>query len=253
MITSLSVGKLGRFANGAFMICSSIGVARRNSQDFAFNRWMNWDAQNFGTDEDIEVYKYFANPLPSLYLDPARFQPYHYFWGYRQLDLPYGNWSLDAHMQSEKYFLHCIDEIRHYMTMVDEDKYNAIALHYRGGDYIDDPDAYHPRCSFEYYQEALKHVPIDMPIFLFSDSMQDAIKVVGKLGRRYVPIEKDYLESFQIMKGCRHFITANSSFSLLAAILADSPDKIVVCPRRWFGEVAQLDTTDLYPQNSIII
>lgn len=253
MITSLAAGRLGRFANGAFMICSSIGVARRNGQDFAFNKWINWDAkERFVTTEDIEVYKYFNNPLPLLTGNES-FQTYGYFWGYRHLDLQYGNWSIEAHMQSEKYFSHCIDEVRYYMTMSDEEDHDAIALHYRGGDYIDSSDAYHPRCPLTYYAEALQHVPKDMPIFLFSDSMEDAVRIIGKLGRKYIPIDKDYLESFKIMKRCRHFITANSSYSLLAAILSNSPDKTVICPKVWFGPQAGLDTTDLYPQGAVIL
>lgn len=252
MITSLGAGRMGRFANGAFMICSSIGVARRNNQDFAFNKWINWDNQSFTPNDDIEVWKYFKNQLPLL-TGGEQFSNYEYFWGYRDLDL-YGNWSIDAHMQSERYFKHCINEVRHYMTMQGEEDHEAIALHYRAGDYIaNDPNAYHPRCPIEYYEEALKHVPKDMPIYLFSDDGNAAIELLNKLIRAYTYIDANYLESFKIMKRCRHFITANSSFSLLASILADKPDKIIVNPKRWFGDVAGLSTDDLYPQGAVVI
>jgi len=55
------------------------------------------------------------------------------------------------------------------------------------------------------------------------------------------------------MKRCKHFIIANSSFSAMAALLADHPDKKVVAPSKWFGPHVDISAKDIYHQNWIII
>ena len=42
---------------------------------------------------------------------------------------------------------------------------------------------------------------------------------------------RDYIQDFKLMKRCRHFIVGNSSYSAMAAILGEVPDKRVVAPR----------------------
>jgi len=59
------------------------------------------------------------------------------------------------------------------------------------------------------------------------------------------------LEDFKLMKRCRNFIIANSSFSAMAAILGEHPEKKVVSPSRWFGEGVDLETKDIYHENWI--
>jgi hypothetical protein len=62
------------------------------------------------------------------------------------------------------------------------------------------------------------------------------------------------MEDFALMKKCKHFIIANSSFSAMAALLADQPGKIVVSPKKWFGgEGLTWDTTQIHHKNWITI
>ena len=47
-----------------------------------------------------------------------------------------------------------------------------------------------------------------------------------------------------------HYIIANSSFSWWGAWLSTYNDKIVIAPKRWFGD-PQYDIRDLLPNNWI--
>jgi len=258
MITSTSIGTggLGRFGNQLFTIAGVIGIAEKSGQTFGFPKWMNYDNALFG-DEVTDFSQVFENPLPD---DRGQsFQEYGYFWGYRDLKLPEGNWSINAHLQSPKFFEHCIDKVRYYFRMKDEPEQNDyVAIHYRAGDYIDNPEAYHPRCSKEYYQEAASHFPDNTEFVVFSDDNDEAMKVIMGLKKTCIvkmfDRNKSYLEAFAFMKKCKSFIIANSSFSAMAAHLGEHPDKKVIAPKRWFGSQAVgMDASDIYDKNWIVI
>lgn len=251
MVTSLSIanGGLGRFGNQLWTIAGVIGIARANNVDFGFSKWVNKDNALFGGFADT-MDRFFVNKLPII-PDGRIWQEYGYFWGYKDVKLNKGDWSINAHLQSPAFFEHCIDEIRHYFTMVNEPHQNEFcAIHVRAGDYIDDPNAYHPRCLKEYYQEAIKLMPKDTKYIVFSDDIEFAKE---RLGIDALYLSGNYIDDFRLMKRCKHFIIANSSFSAMAAILADHPEKIVVAPQRWFGPHVDISAKDIYHQNWIVI
>lgn len=258
MITakSLATGGLGRFGNQMFTIAGCIGIAVKSGQPYAFPEWETHDNAIFGDPVD-NINEYLLKQLPAL-ASTAGFQDYGYFWGYRDIYLPTGNWSIDAHMQSEKFFKHCLPLIRETFTFKDEPEQNDyVAIHYRAGDYIDNPDAYHPRCSLHYYANAMSLFSAGTKFMLFSDN-QVEFMTLTKLMPYATSCEfsngKNYIEDFKLMKSCKSFITANSSFSLMAAILGEHPEKKIICPKRWFGtQAGDIETVDLYPENSIII
>ena len=229
MMTFLNLGRMGRLANQMFSIAGTIGIAVNSGQSYAFPKWINYDAkERFGSTEDIEVYKHFVNELPEVPTD-LTFEEYPYFWGYRYINIVDKNISFNSHFQSERYFLHCIDTIRHYFRMFNEVSYDACAIHMRFGDY---DGSYHPRPDPEYYRKAVQEMPKETKYLLFSDDLTLAMELMNDIQVMYSPIDKDYLDSFRIMKCCRHFICGNSSYSLMAAILADYPLKRVVCPKK---------------------
>jgi hypothetical protein len=252
MMTYLPLGRQGRFANGMFQIAGTIGIAVTSGQSYAFPKWINYDARDrFGSKEDAFIYKHFINDLPEVPTD-IDFACYPYFWGYRYINIPVGNITFESHFQSPKYFANAMNLVQHYFTMKDELDYDATAIHFRFGDYSRDPNGYHPCPSVEYYREALKHLP-PSELLVFSDDIDEAHKVMTALGVKYVMIEDDYLQSFKIMKRCRHFVTANSSYSMMAAILGHYHDKRIISPRNWFGPTVGLETADIYPEGTIII
>lgn len=254
MLTFSQLGRYGRFANQLFQIAGTIGLARKHGYSYGFPAWKNFDhAERFGSIEDIDLQKYFVNPLPQV--DAIGYTDYPIPWGYHpSMHIP-DSVSLSGHMQSEKYFSHCKDIIRHYFTMKGEHEQNDMcAIHVRLGDYDDN---YHPRGGVDYYQKALGRFSPDTMFLLFSDDMDAAVKMFAASNRIYPVPQDDYIQHFKLMKSCKHFITGNSSYSLMAAILGPHPDKKIVCPSNWWGpgwgpnhkELCK----DVYPENAIII
>lgn len=256
MITHLQLGRMGRLGNALFEVAGCIGIARKSGQPFAFPKLILHDmVERFDTGEDHELYKYLKNPLPEV-PDFLQFQSYPYFWEYRDIDLPTGNWSIDAHLQSVKWFDHCIDEVRHFFTFKQEylqSDYNCI--HYRAGDYIDNLEAYHPRQPIEYYQRALGHFDGREKYIVFSDDIEEAkLRLRTLLPGNTLYCNEDYIETFKMMKSCKSFICANSSFSHMAALLGTHPEKKIIMPRLWFGAQANgLSFDSLYPPEAIVI
>lgn len=206
--------------------------------DFAFPQWRNLDhKERFGSKEDIDVFKYFKNPLPAM-PDGIQWRDQPIGWGYNDVRLGPGNWNLSGHFQSFKYFAHCFDEVKWYMRMKDEyPPKDCIALHTRRGDY---DGAYHPRIGIEYYSKAIESFPKDSKFILFSDDVEDAMNMLSNYRTRiaFSDYGMNYIESFKLMKSCRHFIIGNSTFSAMAAILGEAKDKKVIAPSadNWFGK-----------------
>jgi len=265
--TFTQLGRYGRFANQVFQIAGTIGIARKNGMEPIFPTWRNLDHyEKFGSKEDINVFEHMVNQLPTYYehlpIESWIWQSHPVEWGYHDVTLLPGNWDLQGHFQSLKYFNHCLDEVRHYMRMVIEAKSShngKVAIHARRGDY---DNKYHPVIPVQYYVEAIKHFPLMTEYLVFSDDpkfisqLTDQLEINGMTmqASRLYPIYLNYLTSFAVMKKCEHFIIGNSSYSAAAAILADNPDKQVIAPRNWFGEAyAGINGKDIYCDNWKII
>jgi len=237
IVTFERLGRYGRFANQLFQIAGTIGIARRNGFDFGFPAWHNEAALKFGQ-TDLDVQARFENPLP-LY-DGPRLPEYSIPFGYKNVRLT-RSVSLLGYLQSERYFSHCLDEVKYYFRMKHEPPRNDYcAIHWRAGDYGAAPTQYkpkgnasHPRMTMSYYEPAMSLFGSDQKFLVFSDDLEAAKNLFG----RHVEYSEglDYLDDFRLMKSCKHFIISNSSYSLMAAILAEHPEKQVVGPSPWFG------------------
>lgn len=257
MITCLQLGRLGRAGNAMFQVASVIGIARRSGQPFGFPKLILHDmVERFGSTEDHELYKYLVNPLPEL-PEGLMYSQYPYIWDYRDINVPMGNWDMYGHYQSIKWFADSIDEVRYYFTFQNEYPNNNFSIiHYRGGDYIDDPDAYHPRCSREYYEKAIKQFPEGTEFLVFTDDWDAFMNLNLKTnnGKFHLLKGGGYINDFKKMKACKSFICANSSFSHFAALLGTHPDKKIIMPKKWFGAQANgLNFDSLYPPNAIVL
>ncbi|WP_257666448.1 alpha-1,2-fucosyltransferase [Parapedobacter tibetensis] len=196
-------------------------------------RWVQRKLRRlFGTKDG-----YYEEPVLFRYddtlLDDSRNR---YYWGYWQ-HINYIN-PVEDQLRLELAFPAFADqrnmELSEKLSMM-----NAVSVHVRRGDYLNDP-VLGGICDVGYYRRALaymeQHIADSHFVFFSNDipwcretfSMQNAIFVDWNTG----------LQSFrdmQLMSFCKHHIIANSSFSWWGAWLNQYAGKIVVSPDRWVG------------------
>jgi len=105
----------------------------------------------------------------------------------------------------------------------------AVALHVRRGDYLLHPN--HLVLPLQYYQNALLYMDAmkkDIQVFIFSDDLDWCRNNFAECN--FVELPEDYLE-FELMRECKHFIIANSTFSWWAAYL--SMNATIIAPKNW--------------------
>jgi hypothetical protein len=194
-------------------------------------------------------------------------EPHFHYWPEIK-NIPQNSY-LAGYWQSEKYFKTHTSEIRSDFTFKipfsDRNagfaqqitKINAVSLHVRRGDYINNvkTNATHGLCSLSYYQAAIHYVSgqITNPFFLiFSDDItwvKDNLTI--DFPHQYIDYNHglDSYNDMHLMSLCKHNIIANSSFSWWGAWLNSNVEKIVVAPQKWFAN--NNNTKDLLPQGWI--
>ncbi len=161
---------------------------------------------------------------------------------------PYGAVYLEGYWQSEDYFKDVEQTIRADLRITpptDTANFemaarirncNAVAVHVR---FFDTPDvtAAH-NVSADYYQRAIALIEekIESPrYFLFSD-IPEAVREKLALPKGRVTLvshnqgDKNAYVDLCLMTQCRHFITANSTFSWWGAWLGQAKGKVIVTP-----------------------
>jgi hypothetical protein len=188
------------------------------------------------------------------------------------MDKSYSNTLVvEGYWVTEKYFVQMADLIREEFTFkslregevgrfaerIRSDS-SAVCLHVRRGDYLTTAD-FLGFVGTSYYERAIMLLKAKVPhchFYVFSDDidwcksnlMIDAPHTFVE----YRQPEGDLTEAdFQLMTTCRHFITANSTYSWWAAWLAAHRDSaIVTAPVRWFKE-NQDESKDIVPSRWI--
>ena len=160
-----------------------------------------------------------------------------------------GTLYLDGYWQSEDYFKDVEQTIRDDLRIIPPtDTLNhsiadricsshAVALHMRWFNAPDSAETHN--ASVGYYRRAVAMFEemIEPPhYFLFSDNL-DAARFKLSLPEDRVTFvshnqgDENACADLWLMSKCRHFITANSTFSWWGAWLGERKDKIVVCPK----------------------
>lgn len=177
---------------------------------------------------------------------------------------------LDGYWQSEKYFEGISEIIREQFKITTKinkkneemlkeiGESNSVAIHLRRRDYVSVPQIKEKlgACSMNYYKKGIKLVEKkieDPKYFIFSDDIEwvkENFTLVENLV--FVDInshEKGY-EDLRLMRNCKHFIIANSTFSWWAAWLSENEQKIIIAPRNW---IQSQSDGDIVPESWIRI
>lgn len=159
--------------------------------------------------------------------------------------------------QSEKYFNHCIDDIRKQFTFLpfDENKNieisekmsheNSVAIHLRKGiDYLKSPLMGENLCNVDYYLRALDYIKsrVDNPVFyVFTDNPKWVEDNLPKFDYMLVDWNEvsgnRNFRDMQLMSYAKNNIIANSTYSWWGAWLNKNPDKIVIGPKKFFNPI----------------
>lgn len=137
---------------------------------------------------------------------------------------------------------------------------NAVCLHIRRGDYLNDKWKNLQICAFEYYNNAINEVlnNVENPIFfIFSNTHDDLIwikqnynfydkKRIRPINLEFVDLNNPDYEELRLMYNCKYFIISNSTFSWWGAYLSTAKDKKVYVPERWNLECE--DDYEIYPK-----
>jgi hypothetical protein len=181
---------------------------------------------------------------------------------YKELPTPNNcGYYLNGYWQSEKYFKESESVIKNNFKpnknlfekilktpFIDT---NTVSLHVRRTDYVTS-NGYHPVQSIEYYKNAIDIIGDYDYIFVFSDDIQwckDNLKFKNMV---FMEGFSD-IEDLHIMSLCQNNIIANSSFSWWGAWLNIHPEKKIIAPTNWFGEQANLNTSNMIPSDWIKI
>jgi len=278
------IGTMGRLGNQMFQYAALKGIAAHRGYEYTIppeNPKIQID--NYGLIEAFELSDNKKIGWLNTQYDIIAEKHFHF-----DEDLfntfPDGS-GLYGFFQSEKYFKHIEDEIREDFTFKKEwlepcEEFRkdlgdeVIFLHVRRGDpNLADKRGFkwaytqcssqHPPQPLEYYEKALKEFDDDMPVVVFSDSI-DWVKEqdLFKPDRFMISEQTDkfsdgalvpYID-LCLMTLCDHAIIANSSMSWWGAWLIQNEYKKVVAPKMWFGPAyADKDTKDLYPKGCIVI
>jgi len=176
---------------------------------------------------------------------------------------------VNGYWQSEKYFssirnqllteLIPASELSSESQLIYDDikNHNAVSLHIRRGDYINETNQsiYHT-CSLDYYSKSIDLIlsKVTQPKFyIFSDDFE-WVKSNLNINQQIQFIEhnkgKNSYQDLILMSKCKHNIIANSSFSWWGAWLNQHENKIVIAPEKWFKSNSK-KTQDLIPSTWI--
>jgi hypothetical protein len=168
------------------------------------------------------------------------------------------NYHLNGFWQSEKYFSNISDLIREQLQPTTETlkklkQYingKSISLHVRRTDYVTS-NGFHPVQTLEYYNKALEIIGNYDQLLVFSDDINWCKENLNYENVLFIE-NQDNVEDLWLMSLCDHNIIANSSFSWWGAWL-NNKDKIVIAPKKWFGEFTNLNTTNIVPKKWLLI
>ena len=251
------LGKNGRFGNQMFQYAALKGIAKNNNYNFCVPSGPKTEEDFYDEENQHKLFIAFemsdvkeTDDFSAPYVQESSFN-----FDKELFENCKDNINLYGFFQTEKYFKHIEDEIRKDFTFKKnwlepckecfrDDEY--IGLHIRRTDYVQ-KQSYHPLCTLEYYERALKELP-DIPVMIVSDDPEWCkSQKLFESDRFLVSDTGSNIVDMCILSLCKYHVIANSSFSWWGAWLANSNK--VIAPKTWYGSVANLDDSDLVPLN----
>lgn len=205
-----------------------------------FVRWLTTHERPTGTD----VFEAAGRKGVYVSFEPFRLLPF--VKSNRKFKFIYGNYEsagyfpgMEAALRRE-FEIICPPSEENARLLAEIQGCEAVCVHVRRGDYLDPYWSMLNVCTFDYYRDAMRAVAarVKSPVFyVFSNTHEDIQWIrenyAFEYPVRYVDLNNPDYEELRLMRACRHFVIANSTFSWWAAFLSDSPEKQVYAPARW--------------------
>ena len=261
MISFNRLGNLGRLGNQMFQYAAIKGIALYHGHD-----WCIPPREAFGQEDknvqsdDTNIYDVFklGDHKQGFCNNSIVQESTHAFDSNLFNNCP-DNVDFLGYFQTHKYFERIENEILKDFTFSDEIVESCegilkgneyVSIHIRRGDYVNLQD-HHPLQPMSYYERGLEYFP-DTPVMVFSDDPewckeQTIFQSDDVLISESNPPGID----MYLMSKCSYHIIANSSFSWWGAYLAKSQQ--VIAPKNWFGPLQNVDTSDKYLNDWIVI
>lgn len=256
MICYPLLGRNGEFGNQLFQIAATLSHAKDNNTDAVFPVWNYRNLfkakLNYNFNQADIRNKYSEK---NLYYDPIPNLP----------DL-----ALYGYFQSEKYFKHNSEYIRHYFTFLDDlethvknkytflDNDDTVGVHlrtYSRGSI--DPRHIHADVleNIAYLKQAFNYYGRNKKFIVCSDNIAKAEQILGSNPNLTFIRNEDLITDFVILKNCRNHINSASSFSWWASWLNGNKDKKITVPQKWFNVTLEQDSwynpKDIVPEDWI--
>tara|TARA_B100001059_G_scaffold56775_1_gene51843 strand:+ start:23121 stop:24032 length:912 start_codon:yes stop_codon:yes gene_type:complete len=204
----------------------------------------------------LKIYSSFKNFDQKLYIENFGFGYDNKYEKLKQIPLRF----LDGMWQSEKYFIKIrkllqkeispsnqLDQLN-LLNIKEIKSVNSVALHVRFFDDINSLE-YH-NINSEYYKKAIKYIKnkIQNPkFFIFSDNPQNVKYKIDLNSINYKIVDNNLekqnnFKDLLLMKECKNFIIANSTFSWWASWLGSFENKIIICPKNLIDFKYQVTT-----------
>ena len=245
------LGNLGRLGNQMFEYAALRGIAEKHGYDICIPPSDHVGIENYSLHECFNL-----EHIKTGFINKERYameQTFHF--NNELFNTCPDDVSLYGFFQSWKYFSNVQDLIRKDFTFkkdwlepckecFGDDEY--IGLHIRRTDYVQ-KQSYHPLCTLDYYERALKKLPNIQVIIVSDDPEWCENQELFKPDRFLISDSGNNIVDMCILSLCKYHVIANSSFSWWGAWLAESEK--VIAPKIWFGSQANLDDSDLVPQH----
>ena len=187
--------------------------------DTIFKHWQSYVLEKDVSMHTIVEYKLHPQNWTELAIEFSRFQGY--FQHYKYI--------LDD-------FIHSLSFDTERLNAAYPDVSNAVFLHIRGGDYIQNP-VFKELFDVDlttYYENAIKQFPQNTMFYVFTNDISYAttFKFLRTITHRLV-LENE-VDSLYLMSQCKGGICANSSFSWWGGYLNKS--RQIIIPSKWFND-----------------